>query len=127
MFWSSHVRVLQFLPRAQEPSRQARYGERHYQSHMITKGSSPKFWYVGLRLLTRLFLSLAAAALSMLCTSLAVVSVQVSIHGDQAFEHDAGANFALSLLSFGIALPVGILCFTVVFHRLCVGHWIPQL
>ena len=37
-------------------------------------------------------------------TFLIVVSVQVALHGDEAFEHDAGADFALSMLSFLFAV-----------------------
>ena len=49
---------------------------------------------------------------------LGVVAVQTAIHGEQAFEHDAGANFSLFFLGVLFAFPTFILCFIFVFRRL---------
>jgi hypothetical protein len=59
-------------------------------------------------------------------TFLIVVSVQVALHGDEAFEHDAGADFALSMLSCLFAVPVALACFALTFHRLRFKRWSPS-
>jgi hypothetical protein len=74
-----------------------------------------------------ILLSLFVGLAGLMGAFLAVVQVQVSIHGDQAFEHDAGANFALTMIGLGFAVPVGILCFVFVLHRLQCGRWLPRI
>lgn len=79
-----------------------------------------------LGLLAHVLLSLVAAAFSMLLTLFVTAQVQVNIHGQEAFEHDAGADFALFVLSAFFALPIGAFCFAAVLHRLRTGNWIPR-
>jgi len=44
--------------------------------------------------------SFVVSVLAFAGTWLIVVGVQLALHGNEAFEHDAGADFALSILLF---------------------------
>ena len=51
-------------------------------------------------------------------TFLTVSWVQLAIHGNEAFEHDAGADFAVSILGCLFAVPIAMACFALVFYFL---------
>jgi hypothetical protein len=72
-----------------------------------------------------LLISFVAALVAFVGTSLIVVGVQLAIHGNEAFEHDAGADFAVTILCFLFAAPVALACFAIAFHRLRFKRWLP--
>jgi hypothetical protein len=72
-------------------------------------------------------ISLFVGLLGVIAAFLAVVQVQVAIHGNQTFEHDAGADFALTMLALIFAVPAGILCFVLLLHRWTCKGWSPGM
>ncbi len=62
--------------------------------------------------------SLLASIIAFFAAMLATVAVQVGIHSNEAFEHDAGADFALGMLMLAVALVVAIVVFVLVFNYL---------
>ncbi len=80
-----------------------------------------------MKLVGQILLSLLAGLAGLIVTSLIVVQVQTAIHDDQAFEHDAGANFALGMLMLAFALPAAFLCCIFVFHRVRYKRWYPRI
>jgi hypothetical protein len=69
-----------------------------------------------LRFIANLFLAATGAIVALVCAFLGVVAVQMAIHGERAFEHDAGANFALFIIGSAVALPVAVAVFGVLFY-----------
>src|SRR5450432_2471460 len=72
----------------------------------------------GMKLVAHILISLVGGLAGFIATAMGVVAVQATIHGNQAFEHDAGADFALFVLMMLFALPASILCFFLAFRRL---------
>jgi hypothetical protein len=70
-----------------------------------------------MKLIAHIVISAVAGLAGFLASALGVVAVQTAIHGGQAFEHDAGADFGLFILVL-VAIPASILCFILAFHRL---------
>jgi len=68
-----------------------------------------------MKLFAHLVASIFAAAIALVLTFLIVVRVQVAIYGRQAFEHDAGASFAVSMFGIVFAIPAAIATFAIVF------------
>jgi hypothetical protein len=68
--------------------------------------------------LAHLMVSIIAGLLALAATFLIAFRVQVAIYGRQAFEHDAGASFAVVALAALIAVVIGIAIFAVVFEIL---------
>jgi hypothetical protein len=56
-----------------------------------------------------------------------VVAIQLGIPGDQAFDRDSGAQFALAMLGFAFAAPAALFSLVVVFHRLRYKCWLPWI
>jgi len=71
-----------------------------------------------MKLLAHLVASIFAAVIALVLTFVIVARVQVAIHGEQAFEHDAGANFAVFILGIFFAVPAAIAAFAIVFWLL---------
>lgn len=69
-----------------------------------------------LRFLSHLVMSILAAMVAFMLTFLIVVSVEVAIHGEQAYEHDAGASFALSAVGMLVAILFAIATFASMFE-----------
>jgi len=72
----------------------------------------------------QIFVSLLASLAAFVAAGLATVAVEVAIHGDSLFEHDAGADAALGVLILVISLPVAIATFLFVLAYLhnCQKH-----
>jgi len=68
-----------------------------------------------MKVLAHLAVSILAAVVAFVLTFLSVATVQVAIYGEQAFAHDAGANFAVSALGILFAIPAAIAAFAIVF------------
>lgn len=69
--------------------------------------------------MTKLLAHVAAAILvawfAAVAAFIVVIWIQMGIHGAQAFDHDAGADFALAMLATPFAVLAGILSFLVAF------------
>jgi hypothetical protein len=70
------------------------------------------------RYLAHLIVSIIAGLFALVATFLIAFWMQVAIYGKQAFEHDAGASFAVVVRAAPIAVIVGIAIFAVVFEIL---------
>ena len=77
-----------------------------------------------MRLVGHVFISALGGLFTFISVSMIVVAVQVKIHGDSAFEHDAGANFALFILAMVFAVPTAIAAAVLLFARLRHGRWL---
>lgn len=62
----------------------------------------------------QIFVSLVASLVVFLAAGLAIVAVELALHGDSLFEHDTQADAALGLLILVISLPVAIATFLFV-------------
>src|SRR5579872_513176 len=69
-----------------------------------------------IRFLAHLLWSILAAVVVFVLTFLIAMVVQVAIYGGQAFEHDAGASFAVSALAIFVAILFAIATFASIFE-----------
>jgi formate hydrogenlyase subunit 3/multisubunit Na+/H+ antiporter MnhD subunit len=58
--------------------------------------------------------SFLASLITFVVAFVVIVAVQTRIHGSEAFEHDAGANFAVAALGCLIGIPAAIVVFIAV-------------
>jgi hypothetical protein len=70
------------------------------------------------RTLLHVVVSFLMSLITFVVAFLVIVAVQTRIHGSEAFEHDAGANFAVAALGFLIGIPAAIVVFIAVFFFL---------
>ena len=62
----------------------------------------------------QILVALVASLVAFVLAGLATVAVELAIHGDSLFEHDAEADAALGVLILAVSLPLAIATFLFV-------------
>jgi len=67
---------------------------------------------------TKFLIAILSGLLGFVVAFVGVMCIQFAIHGDQTFEHDAGAEWAVTMTGFFVAAPVALGCTVLAFWLL---------